>query len=192
MVWAKVSDDFNSDPVLLGLPRGVRLLHIEGTVWCCQQLTDGDIPRHMVARFTDEPDPLDGAALLVETGLWAATDTGWAIVGFVDQQRSKAEVMVDRAEALFRKARAKAHKAGDHSKCTRGTYCPNGAIQPPPPGVRANRRANGHPTEQATFGAPVLTSPDPEGKDGSGHPPPLAASESRPLKSKVTFVGMQP
>ena len=55
MTWAKLTDTFNDDPVLLGLPRGVRLLHVEAIVWCCKHETDGRIPRHVLTRITDEP-----------------------------------------------------------------------------------------------------------------------------------------
>ena len=39
MTWTKISDTFGDDPVLLGQARGVRLLHVEGTVWCCKHET---------------------------------------------------------------------------------------------------------------------------------------------------------
>ena len=87
------------DPDLLALPRGTRLLHIEGYVWSRAQRTDGEIPRHLLARIAfDEPDPQAAAAQLVDAGLWAVTDGGWRIVDFLDTQWSRATVERKRAQ----------------------------------------------------------------------------------------------
>lgn len=81
------------DPRLLTLPRGYRLMHIEGYVWSRAQRTDGAIPRHMLARVAfDEEDRDRGATALVDAGLWEVTPTGWRIVDFLDTQWSRATV----------------------------------------------------------------------------------------------------
>ena len=86
MTWAKLSDTFIDDPVLLGLPRGVRHLYVEGIVWSCKHETDGRIPRHVLARITDEPEPHEAAGHLVAASLWHATDDGYEVVDFLSNQ----------------------------------------------------------------------------------------------------------
>lgn len=86
-------------PDLLALPRGTRLLHLEGYVWSRAQRTDGTIPRHMLARIAfDEPDPQAAAEQLVTTGLWATTDDGWRIVDFLETQWSRETVHRKRSD----------------------------------------------------------------------------------------------
>lgn len=79
MTWAKISDAIIDDPVLLGLPRGVRLLHVEAIVWCSRHGTDGVIPDHVLTRITDEPQPYDAAAELLMAGVWTVTEAGYRI-----------------------------------------------------------------------------------------------------------------
>lgn len=122
MTWAKVSDTFIDDPVLLALPRGVRLLYVEGTVWSCKQETDGQVPAHVVGRITDEPDPLAAVEQLVDAGLWDRTDDGFVIVGFELQQRSSEELEAARKLNAVRQERHRRHRSGDHSKCN-PQYC---------------------------------------------------------------------
>ena len=91
------------DTRMLGLPRGVRLLHIEALVWCKLRRTDGLIPRGALPRMTDEPDAADAAARLVRAGLWESDEAGWRIVDYADTQMSRAQV--ERKVQLARKAR---------------------------------------------------------------------------------------
>ena len=87
------------DPALLVLPRGMRLLHIEGYVWSRAQRTDGAIPRYLLPRIAfGEPDPEAAAAALVDAGLWTATETGWTIVGYLTTQWSRETVQRKRAD----------------------------------------------------------------------------------------------
>lgn len=86
------------DHRLLTLPRGTRLLHLEGYVWSRAHRTDGEIPRALLGRIAfDEPDPQAAAAQLVDAGLWAVTDAGWRIVDFLDTQWSRDTVRRKRA-----------------------------------------------------------------------------------------------
>lgn len=128
MTWAKLSDTFIDDPVLLGVPRGARLLHVEGIVWCCKQETDGQIPAHVLGRITDEPELDKAVDYLIDAGLWARTDTGFEVVNFLDEQPSREQVQARRADTALRKKRSEQHYAGDHSLCIRGRFCPEGAV----------------------------------------------------------------
>ena len=130
MVWTRTSDDWNDRPDLLVLPRGVRLFYFEGFVYANKHLTDGAIPTVALGRFTDEPDPEAAAARLVDAGLWAATDTGWQILNFVSEQRSKADVQQDQYEAKERQQRSRMCRLDkDHSECLAGGKCPHGKVK---------------------------------------------------------------
>jgi hypothetical protein len=115
MTWTKLPDGFNDDPALLGLPRGIRLLHVEALVWSNAHGTDGALPRHVLARITDEPDPGIAAEQLVAAGLWTETDEGWAIA-FGDQLPAK-EVKERREATALRTRRWDHHRRDIHDLC---------------------------------------------------------------------------
>ena len=117
MTWAKITDTFGDDPVLLGLARGVRLLHVEAIVWCCKHETDGMIPGHVLARITDEPEPHEAAGHLVAAGLWHAKSDGYEVADFLVNQRSAGEVELSRANSRARQERHRRHQNRDHSLC---------------------------------------------------------------------------
>ena len=156
MTWAKLSDTFNDDPVLLVLPRGVRHVYVEAIVWCCKHETDGRIPRHVLGRITDEPEPYDAAGQLVAAGLWIATDDGYEITDFLVNQRSAEEVEVSRANSRARQERHRRHQNRDHSLCD-PRYC------------HASNSVSNAVTNGVSNGSP--TRPDPtraQARDGRG------------------------
>jgi hypothetical protein len=156
VTWAKLDDTFNDDPTLLALPRGVRLLHVEATVWSCKHETDGVIPRHVLTRITDEPEPEQAAGHLVAAGLWAAADTGYEVVDFLVNQRSAEEVETSRANSRHRQERHRRHQNRDHSLCDpRWCQASNGVSN----GV-TNGVSNGSPSR------PVPTRPVPSSSEG--------------------------
>lgn len=157
MTWARFDDSFGDDPTMLRLPRGVRLLYVEGIVWCCRHLTDGLLERHVLRRVTDEPDVEAAAALLVEVGLWEVVDGGYHVVNFLAAQPSKDTVEERRAEAKERQDRSRRHRKGDHSKCLRGRYCPEGGV------TRDNTRQSQRESRQ-----PAPARPDPSRPKGKG------------------------
>jgi hypothetical protein len=112
MTWTKLSDTFTDDPVLLRLPRSVRLVHVEALVWCNRQGTDGAIPRHALRRLTDEPDDQAAAAALVEAGVWAVADDGWQIVDFTGTQITAARVREIRDATATRTRMYRDHQQG--------------------------------------------------------------------------------
>lgn len=123
MTWTKLSDDATDDPALLALPRSVRLVHFEALVWSNRHATDGVVPRHMLVRITDEPDPATAAGQLVAAGKWVESEQGWEIVGFLDDQPSAEDVQRTRELARQRQQRQRKHRGGDHSMCV-AKYCP--------------------------------------------------------------------
>jgi hypothetical protein len=170
MTWARLDDNFADDPTLLRLPRSVRLLYVEGIVWCCKHLTDGLLEQHVLRRVSDEPDLEAAAALLIQAGLWEAVESGYRIVDFLAMQPSKDSVEERRAEAKERQDRSRRHRQGDHSKCLRGKYCPEG-------GVTRDKTRDTTRESQRESQQPDPTRPDPsrpKGKDGEEDTSPAA------------------
>jgi hypothetical protein len=123
MTWTRLPDTFGDDPALLQLPRGLRLLYVEALCWSAKQETDGRLPAYVVARITDEPDPLAGMAELVRVDLvQELADGGWLLTRFEDEQISAEEMSVRRNLAAKRQQRRRRHVAGDHSQCD-PRYC---------------------------------------------------------------------
>ncbi|WP_053207359.1 hypothetical protein [Jiangella muralis] len=191
MTWAKIDDRFNDDPDLLRLPRGVRLLHVEGIVWSCRHETDGEIPGHMLGKVTDEPDAGSAVERLVAAGLWMETGDGWRIANFTRDQRSKADVERDREFWRQSKVRTRRHKAGDHSLCTNPRYCNHVSTRTPGGNLAEN------PPEDSRL--PVPSRPDPTTREGRGREggspsdsAPAGASAARPPAVERIDIGRVP
>jgi hypothetical protein len=187
LTWAKITDNFGDDPVLLGLARGVRLLHVEAIVWCCKHETDGRIPRHVLGRITDEPEPYDAADHLVAAGLWRATTDGYEITGFLIDQRSAGEVEVSRANSRARQERHRRHQNRDHSLCDpRYCHASNGASNAVTNGV-----SNGSPTRPDPTRPELKRGTVGEGgtADRAGARPPAPHPSQKPRSFTVTDKG---
>jgi hypothetical protein len=145
VTWVRLDDRFHQDPRLLRLRRGHRLTYVEGLTYCAQQLTDGFIADYMLRKITDEPEPEAAAQALVDGGLWERTtdgrDAGWRVVAYLETQTSREDVEKARKLSAETTARNRRHKAGDHSMCTKGRFCPEGAV---------TRHVTGHVTGQSS------------------------------------------
>ncbi len=189
MTWAKLSDTFIDDPDLLALPRGVRLLYVESIVWSCKHETDGAVPAHVVHRITDEPEVDKAVDLLLERSFWSRTDTGFEIVGFLDDQISAEQVARRRADERLRQERSRRHKAADHSLCIAGRYCPEGAVTRDNTGDSRNGSRGESPTPVPS--RPVPTSREgTETKTGAAPPAPLGSQGRAPSKGRGFTVSM--
>lgn len=160
MTWAKLDDGITDMPAMLALPRGVRLMHLEGIVWACRHETDGQIPRHVLGKPTDEPDAIEAAGTLVDAGLWLTLGDGWEVAGFLDHQRSADDISRSRELTNERQRRRRQHLTGDHSLCE-PRYCH--AASRVTDGV-TNGVSHGSPSR------PVPTRPKGGGGQGAGGP----------------------
>lgn len=122
MTWTKLGQEFITDPTMLGVPRGARLLHIEATIWSNMHGTDGAVPTHVLTRITDELDIERAVEHLVTAGLWQAIDGGWTLLDFADTQRAAEDVERVRRRNAERQRRYRQHSSGDHSLCD-SRYC---------------------------------------------------------------------
>ncbi len=75
MSWFKVDDRLWGHPKWLATPLRARGLWVTAGSWCSSQGQDGEVPRHVL---TTLGGTTRDAAALVSSGLWFATDTGWA------------------------------------------------------------------------------------------------------------------
>ncbi len=129
MSYARLPDELLESMEAMRLSRSARLLYLEGLSFCSRQLTDGVIDVRL-ARISDDDD-VDARALeLVLAGLWEPLPNGFRVVDYLTHQDSRDRVEYERARLRRNKERNRRHKAGDHSQCTRGRYCPAGAVDP--------------------------------------------------------------
>lgn len=113
-----------------GLSRNDRLLYVEGMAYASQNLTDGVVTARL-PRLSDHPEPEDAAARLVEATAWELLDDGnYLITDYFTANLTREEIERRKEDARVRQERSRRHKVGDHSKCVRGRYCPEGALDP--------------------------------------------------------------
>jgi len=103
MPWFKVDDGFAFHPKAVAAGNAACGLWARAGSWCAQQLTDGHVPKHMLAALGGKPKD---AAALVAVGLWEATGTGWKFHQWNEpgRQPTREEVEADRAAAAARVA----------------------------------------------------------------------------------------
>jgi hypothetical protein len=104
MPWFKVDDGLHSHPKWLGASLGARALWVTAGSWSASHLTDGHIPRHVLASLGGRPKH---ATELVELGLWAVDGDGWRFHDWDAFQPSSESVEADRANARERQRRAR-------------------------------------------------------------------------------------
>jgi len=94
MAWFKVDDKLHSHPkrYRAGL-RAMGLWVVAGS-WCGDQLTDGYIPKDMLASFGGKPAD---AAALVAAGLWECVPDGWQFHEWERQNPERVDVEAQRA-----------------------------------------------------------------------------------------------
>jgi len=107
VTYVKLDDRSPWRPVILGLSDAAWRVHFTAMCHCSEHLTDGAITEPALRAF--HPRAAKAAAELVEVGLWERTDTGWRIPGYLDDQRSAAEV--ERIKEQKRKAGRKGGEA---------------------------------------------------------------------------------
>lgn len=123
MPWFKVDDTLHSHPKARCAGLQAMGLWVLAGSWCSQQLTDGEVPKYMLAFFGGKPAD---AKRLVEAGLWTATDSGWHFNDWSDFQPSRGDVIANRKSAAARQAVArspelrKAIRKRDRDRCR---YC---------------------------------------------------------------------
>jgi len=103
MTWFRVDDGWHSHPKTVGVSLAARGLWASAGSWCAQHLTDGLVPRKMLAIWGAKPRH---ACELLDAGLWINSEDGYVFHNWADCNPTKAEVLASRA------AKSAAGKAG--------------------------------------------------------------------------------
>ncbi|MGI5222201.1 hypothetical protein [Nocardia sp. CA-290969] len=117
MPWFKVDDDLAFHGKVVAAGNAAMGLWVRAGAWSAQTLTDGFIPKHMVAALGNTAQ----AKKLVAVGLWyPVVETGGQLRGYqfhqwADRQPTRAEVDEKRAAARERMKRARSKNKGDRS-----------------------------------------------------------------------------
>ena len=196
MTWTKIGTEYPHSPAMLSVPPAVRWLDLTCKVYCNAHGTDGHILAGALSHLCDEPDPQAAAALLVAAGLWELTNTGYHIVGFLDDQPSAADVSRMRELDRARQRKRRLHQNGDHSACdsrycklTRDTGASHSVIHAATSGPATTHsvtRDDVHDTQQKPRviprPRPDRTDPsEPKGRTGKGREGNVTANGTDPL-----------
>lgn len=109
MPYLNLDDNYADHPKVDALSDGAFRLHTAGLLYASKHLTDGYVPAHRVPRLirTYRPRLL---AELMTTCLWKPADAGYTIHDYLDWNRSREQIEVDRER--LRKVRSEAGKKG--------------------------------------------------------------------------------
>lgn len=146
MTYFWVDDRLWGHPKWLGTPAGARALWVTAGSWCAANLTDGRVPKRVLA-------PLGGrtrdARALVDAGLWIESVDGWEFKNWQEWQKSREEVEEKRAQARERMQRLRTGR-----KNTDGSREQDA-------NVRANNERSSHDVREPVPSRPVPTQPNP-------------------------------
>lgn len=118
MPWFKVDDGLFANPKWLACSAPARALWVTAGSWAGSQLTDGFIPRGVLAMLGGRPRD---AAVLVEFGLWVEADGGWMFHDWCEYQPTRESVLAERKAGAARQKVARSpelraavrHRDGD-------------------------------------------------------------------------------
>lgn len=102
MPWAQKDDGSWTDPTLSDLSDRAYRLHDNAWTYCAYKMTDGRITRSEAVRIAamfgmTDPDRVTQAiSELVTAKLWTEDLHGYSLVGWLDQNRSRKQVLQDR------------------------------------------------------------------------------------------------
>jgi hypothetical protein len=111
MTWAQKDDGAWTDPTLSALSDRAYRLYDNCWTYAANKLTDGRITRDEVARvafmfrLTDIDELTQATTEIVSAGLWIEDTTVFELVGWLDQNRSKQDVLSTRQLTRERQAR---------------------------------------------------------------------------------------
>lgn len=116
MTWVKHSDDFSSNPKVIGLSDKAYRLHFCALEYCSRHLTDGfvsELALRSIAVSAGLSRPKSSANALVSAALWKVQrGKGWRIHDFLEYNPTADVVKAERKKAAARMARLRAERAG--------------------------------------------------------------------------------
>lgn len=109
MAWAKLDDKFHSHPSTWEVGLDANGLYCRGLSYAADQLTDGFLPEPWVkANVPATRRARDGFGIverLLHAGLWERLDNGYRIVGYLDYNPTREDVLTERRSSAERMAR---------------------------------------------------------------------------------------
>lgn len=157
MSWVRLDDTFAEDPRWDGPGADGLALHVAALCYANRNLTDGRLSVNRVKVLFPVADLDATVAALVKAGWWELDPDGVQIVDYLETQPSADQVRARHRETAERQERSRKHRAGDHSMCIEGWYCPQGAV------TRDKTRDKTRESQR-----PAPTRPDPSRRDGEG------------------------
>ncbi len=104
MSWVKLDDQFPTHPKIVAAGGDAAWLHVCALCYCATHLTDGMLPKGMVARISDRKNPAKLAARLVGVGAWIDRGGEYELHGYLDYNPSREHVETERRKAAERRA----------------------------------------------------------------------------------------
>lgn len=112
MSWLKLDDAFPDHPKIEALSDGAFRLHVSGLIHCAKHLTDGYVPTARVPKLMGYSKR--ALAQLVAAGLWHPRSDGYDLHDYLDWNRSRKQVEMDRHAAAERQ-RKRRESQGSHA-----------------------------------------------------------------------------
>ena len=120
MSWVKLRPTFADDERWIDAGAAAMAVHIAALCYCDRHLTDGAISATMARRVCIAVHPAEAVIAieaLVALGFWRATESGYQIVGYLDDQIAAEDTLRARARWAADKRWRRQHNAGDHGIC---------------------------------------------------------------------------
>ena len=104
MPWAQIDDNMLDCPKAIAAGPDATDLMLRAIVWCSRHMTDGRIPKAALPIVSGgNPKAKKRVDQLIKVGWMVDDGESWAIVGYLDWNRSRDEIEADRASAKARK-----------------------------------------------------------------------------------------
>lgn len=107
-----MDDCFHSHPKVLEAGNEAVGLYVRCGAYCAQHLTDGFIPRQIVLIYGSKAL----AQALVDARLWRSVVDGWEMNDFLTYNKSRSQVLAERADATNRQRRSRARRDSDQEE----------------------------------------------------------------------------
>jgi len=164
MPWANLDDHFHDNPKVLETPLPGVGLYAIGLSYCSAHMTDGFIPQAVVRGIRGWTTAV---RMLIDRKLWEPVEGGFRVHDYLQWNRSRAQVLADRAAAADRKRMSRRTPAGQNEDV----------------------RPESHRTSGRSHTTPARDQPNPI---QSGRPPAVPGSPSTPLTAAAGADGAAP
>lgn len=103
MSWVRLDDHFPTHPKVVAAGGDAAWLHVCALCYCAEHLTDGLVPKRLLARLSDRKQPTRLAQRLVDAGMWSDDGDDYRIHDYLTYNRSRVDVEAEREAARLRR-----------------------------------------------------------------------------------------